>query len=154
VQAGYAAYQSSDLAAAQAAYRQALLDDAHNRDALLGLAATEVRAGNHDQAEAIYRRLLQADPRDAHADASLHFALGNHHAQRGRWAEARQAFARASAEDAEDPDFAFNLAVSLDQLRRPKEALERYRRALDLGDKRIAHFPAEAARQRIAQLSR
>ena len=45
VAAGYAAYQAGDLAAAREAYRRALGDDPSNRDALLGMAAVEMRAG-------------------------------------------------------------------------------------------------------------
>lgn len=132
----------------------------------------------------MYRRLLQINPRDPHAHAGsialrnqvvdpvqaesrvktllaadpeasvLHFTLGNQFAQQGRWAEAQQAYFKAYAGDPENPDYAFNLAVSLDQLRQPALALEYYRRALALGAKRSANFSADAARARVQQLSR
>src|SRR5260221_10655442 len=44
VEAGYAAYAAGDLAAARSEYEQALRDEPANRDALLGLAAIDVRA--------------------------------------------------------------------------------------------------------------
>ena len=184
VSAGYAAFQAGDLANAQGEYQQALRDEPANRDALLGLAAVEMRARRYDLADAYYRRLLQADPRDPHAQAGmlalrseqldpvqvesrvktliaagreanvLYFTLGNQYAQQGRWAEAQQAYFKALAADPGNPDFAFNLAVSLDQLRQPKLALEYYRRALALGEKRSASFAPEAARARAQQLSR
>jgi Tfp pilus assembly protein PilF len=184
VASGYAAFQAGDEAKARNDYQLALRDDPGNRDALLGLAALEVRARRFDLADAHYQRLLQADPRDAYAQAGslalrggqlepvqiesrikallagdreanvLYFTLGNQYAQQGRWAEAQQAFFKAFAADPENPDFAFNLAVSLDQLRQPQLALEYYRRALTLSEKRGASFAAESARTRVQQLSR
>ena len=184
VQAGFAAYQSGDLAAARAEYQQVLREESGNRDALLGLAAVEMRAQRYEQAENHYLRLLQTNPRDAHAQAGLlalrgqavdpvaaesrlktllasdpeanvlRFALGNQYAQQGRWADAQQEYFRAYTADPENPDFAFNLAVSLDQLRQPTLALEYYRRALALAEKRAAGFAPQTARERVQQLSR
>ena len=184
VQSGYAAYQAGDVAAATADYEQALREDAANRDALLGLAALEIRAQRYEHAEAHYRRVLQSDPRDPYAHAGLlalraervdpvlaesrvktmlaadaeasvlYFTLGNQHARQGRWDEARLAYAKALGADPMNPDFAFNLAVSLDQLHQPAAALEHYRRALELASTRMAHFALESARLRVQQLSR
>lgn len=184
VSAGYAAYQSGDLTKARSEYLQALRDEPANRDALLGLAAVEMRAQRYDLADGYYQRVLQADPRDPHAQAGmlalrgqqldpvqvesrlksliaadreanvLYFTLGNQYAQLGRWAEAQQAYFKAFATDPDNPDFAFNLAVSNDQLRQPKLALEYYRRALVLADKRSANFSLDSARTRVQQLSR
>jgi len=184
VQSGYAAYQAGDLAAAFADYEHALREDAGNRDALLGLAALEIRAQRYEHAETHYRRVLQSDPRDPYAHAGLlalraervdpvqaesriktmlaadseasvlYFTLGNQHARQGRWDEARLAYSKAQAADAGNPDFAFNLAVSLDQLHQPAAALEHYRRALELAATRTAHFAVESVRQRVQQLSR
>jgi tetratricopeptide (TPR) repeat protein len=184
VAAGYAAYQAGDLAAARNEYQQALTAEPTNRDALLGLAAVETRAQRYDVAEAHYQRLLRADPRDPHATAGmlalrgqqldpvlsesrvktllaanpeasvLYFTLGNQFAQQGRWPEAQQAYFKAHTADPENPDFTFNLAVSLDQLRQPGLALEHSRRALALAEKRVPNFSLETARIRIQQLSR
>jgi tetratricopeptide (TPR) repeat protein len=184
VESGYAAYHAGDLARARADYEAALRDEPANRDALLGLAAVEMRSQRYREAEALYQRLLAADPRDPHAQAgmlalraqvidpvlaesrvktllagdpeagALHFALGNQYAQQARWAEAQQAYFRAYVADPENPDFAFNLAVSLDHLRQSALALEYYRRALTLAEKRAASFAPEAARLRAKQLER
>jgi len=182
VAAGYAAYQAGDLAAARDAYRRALGDDPLNRDALLGMAAVEVRAGRYAAADALYRRLLEADPRDAHAQAGLlalrgdemdpvaaesqvktllgqdpdanvlYFTLGNEYARQGRWGEAQQAYFKAYSEDPDNPDFAYNVAVSLDHLRKPRLALEYYRRALTLAAKRSASFDQGSAQKRVKEL--
>jgi len=184
VESGYAAYLSGELATARADYQQALREDGGNRDALLGLAATDVRAGRYESAEATYLRLLQADPNDAYAQAALialrgarldplvtesrvksmlaadpgsnvlHFTLGNQLAQQGRWAEAQQEYFKAFAAEPDNADFAYNLAVSLDHLRQPNVALQYYQRAIALADKRGASFDLAAARTRAAQLAR
>lgn len=184
VEAGYAAYQAGRMDAARREYQQALREEPGNRDALLGLAAVEMQGQRYQAADALYQRVLQADPRDAHAHAgmlalrsqqldpvaaesrlktllaadpgadALQFALGNQYAQQGRWAEAQQAYAQAAAGDPGNPDFAYNLAVSLEHLRRDAPALAQYRRALALAQDRIASFDAAAARARVQQLAR
>jgi Flp pilus assembly protein TadD len=181
---GYAAYLAGDLASARTEYQQALRDEPANRDALLGLAALDVRAGRFEHAEVGYLRLLQSDPRDSHALAALialragrtdpvaaesrvksvlaqdpgshvlNFTLGNQLAQQGRWAEAQQEYFRAYSAEPDNADFAYNLAVSLDQLRQPKLALEYYQRAITLAKARGARFDLAGAETRAAQLAR
>ena len=184
VSTAYSAYLAGDLNAARSEYEQALREEPANRDALLGLAAIEVRSGKLETAEGIYLRLLQADPRDPVAQAALialrgprldpvaaesrlknllaaepeaqelYFTLGNQFAQQGRWAEAQQQFFKAFSAQPENADFAYNLAVSLDHLGQPKPALDYYRRALALGAKGGASFDMETVRTRVAQLAR
>ncbi len=182
VASAYAAYLAGDLAAAHADYQQALREEPANRDALLGLAALDVRAGRLEAAGTAYLRLLQADPRDAHAHAALitlragrvdpvaaesrvklmlaenpgahvlNFTLGNQFAQQGRWGEAQQEYFKAHAAEPDNPDFAYNLAVSLDHLRQPTLALQYYERAVALAKARGASFDIAAAQKRAAQL--
>ena len=184
VESGYAAYLAGDLATARANYQDVLREEPANRDALLGLAAIDVRAGRYEPAEAVYLRLLQSDPRDSHAHAALielragrmdplaaesrvksllasdpaaevlYFTLGNQLALQGRWAEAQQHYSKAFAADPDNADFAYNLAVSLDHLRQSRLALEYYGRALALAEKRGASFELAAARSRVQQLGR
>jgi len=182
VEQAYQAFQRNDLAAARDGYQRALAREPTNRDALLGLAAIDVRSGQLSSAEARYLRLLEIDPRDSHAMASLislrgqldpvasesrlkslianqpeaallHFSLGNQYAQQSRWAEAQAAYFKAHSVDPENADYAFNLAVSLDQLHQGKLALEFYQRALALTDKRAASFNPAHARLRVQELS-
>jgi len=183
VEQGYQAFQRNDLAAARDSYQKALAREPYNRDALLGLAAIDVRSGQLEAAEARYLRVLEADPRDSQAVAALvslrgrldpvasesrlktlianqpdvsqlHFSLGNQYAHQSRWAEAQSSYFRAYSLDPENADFAFNLAVSLDQLRQKKPALEYYQRALSLTAKRPASFDAAQARTRVQELSK
>ena len=183
VAAGYAAYAAGDLTGARSAYEEALRDEPANRDALLGLAALEVRSGRYESAEAWYLRALQIDPRDGDTQAALialrsgrsdplvtesrvksliageptahalHFTLGNQLAAQNRWAEAQQEYFKAYVADSDNADLAYNLAVSLDHLHQRRQALEYYQRAISLGEKRGAGFDLTSARVRAAQLA-
>jgi tetratricopeptide (TPR) repeat protein len=184
VEAGYAAYVTGDLATARSEYQQALRDEPANRDALLGLGALDVRAGRYESAEGLYLRVLQADPRDAQAQAALialrsgrgdplatesrvktllaadpaahalNFALGNQLALQNRWGEAQQEYFKAYTAEPDNADFAYNLAVSLDHLRQNRQALDYYQRAIGLAEKRGASFDLAAARERATALVR
>ena len=183
LEGAYQAFNAGDLARSRDAYRQVLRDNPDSRDALLGLAAVEMQARRYDAAERFYTRLLELDPRDAHAHAGLiglkgqidplaaesrlknmiaaqpeasflHFTLGNQYAAQDRWAEAQQAYFRAYSGDPEHPDFAYNLAVSLDKIHQNKPALEYYRRALTLAESHPATFNRAQVSKRVLQLAR
>jgi len=178
----YRAFNAGKLEQSREAYQQVLRSNPDSRDALLGLAAVSMQAKQYEAAESYYTRLLELDPRDALAQAGLiglkgqinplsaesrlknmiatqpeatflHFSLGNQYAAQGRWVEAQQAYFRAFTGDPEHPDFAYNLAVSLDQMHQTKEALEYYRRALTLAESRPASFDRAQASKRAAQLA-
>ncbi|MCG6875843.1 MAG: tetratricopeptide repeat protein [Betaproteobacteria bacterium] len=180
---GYDAIESGDLAAARVEYERALRADPLNRDALLGLAALDSRVGDFNRAAASYARVLELDPRDPAAAAGLiglrgsvdpvqaesrlqnliagnpdsailHFALGNIFAAQSRWADAQQAYFRAVVAEPENPDYEFNLAVSLDNLHKEMLALEHYQRALALAASRSAGFNKSQAEARIRDLQR
>jgi len=180
---GFAALQAGDLGTARGEYERVLAADPNNRDALLGLAALDVRIGDYDRAAMSYARVLELDPRDPDAAAGLiglrgsvdpvqaesrlknllasqpdsavlNFALGNILAIQSRWAEAQQSYFHAVASDPENPDYEFNLAVSLDHLHKEKLALEHYLRALALAASRPAGFNKSQAEVRIRDLQR
>jgi len=183
LQRAYEAFQRDDIAPARGLYEQVLARQPTNRDALLGLAAIDIRSRNYDTAEIRYQKLIEADPRDAQAHAALialrgqidpvlsesriktllanrpdatllYFALGNQYALQSRWPEAQAAYFKAYTADPENPDYVFNLAVSLDQLRQTRSALEHYRRALTLTATRAGSFDRALADARIRELSK
>jgi tetratricopeptide (TPR) repeat protein len=181
LQRAYAAYQAGDRKTARNAYLQVLVGDSRNRDALLGLAGLAILDKDAASARRYYREVLRLFPGDAPAQAGLlslesqpaagsetdlklalaqnpnagylHFQLGNLYSGQQRWAEAQQAYFDAHRADPNQPDYAFNLAVSLERLNQPKAALEFYRQALQLAASRPAGFSSDSARQRIAALS-
>jgi len=184
IETAWQAYNQGDLSTARTNYEAMLRADPSNRDALLGMAAVEIRANRPEQAAGYYQSLLQVNPRDTYAQAGLlalraqmgdsvqtesrvknllaadpdaqvlYFTLGNQYARQGRWAEAQQAYFKAYTAEPENPDFAYNLAVSLDQLRQPKLALEYYRRAMSLAQQHASSFDQTLARNRVQELSR
>jgi tetratricopeptide (TPR) repeat protein len=184
VAAGYAAYQTGRLDVARTEYQTALREEPGNRDALLGIAALDLREQRYESADAIYRQLLRSDPRDPYAHAGLlalrgqgidpvtvesrlktllaaepdsgvlNFALGNQFAQQARWAEAQQAYFKAAVAEPENADYAYNLAVSLEHLRQVRPALDYYRRALALSENRKASFDRASVQARVQQLAR
>lgn len=179
----YEALQSGNLAGARAAYERSLRTDPRNVDALHGRAAVALREGRIEDAEADFLRILENDPRNAEANAALvglrgsgdpvatesriksllaqqpnasalHFALGNLYARQHRWNEAQQAYFGALTTDGDNPDYLFNLAVSLDQLHQPRLAADYYGRALKAADGRLAAFDRSLAARRLSELTR
>ncbi len=178
----YAAYQQGDWEQARNFYAASLAEDARNRDALLGLAALAARRGDTRAARAYYRqveRLYPDDPiaalelatldteqspeqqetrlktliADQPESAPLHFALGNLYRRQSRWREAQQAYFEAYRHHDTQPDYAYNLAVSLDHLGKTGPALNFYHRAMQLASTRAASFDRATVIRRIQVLN-
>lgn len=179
---GYEAFRTGNLAAARIAYERSLRSDPRNVDAMLGLATVALREDRVEDAEAGYLRILEIDPRNAEAHAALvglrqagdpvmaesriksllaqqpnmpvlHFALGNLYARQLRWSEAQQAYFKALTADGDNPDYLFNMAVSLDQLHQPRLAGDYYSRALKAAEGRHAAFDRSVAARRLGELA-
>ena len=82
--------------------------------------------GNPQDAESRLKNMLAKHPNDV----NLQVALGNLYAEQNQWPSAQQAYFDAYSLNA-SADNAFNLAVSLDQMGKPKLALPYYQRALE-----------------------
>jgi len=180
VEQGYGAYQRGDMQAAARAYQHELGSDPNNHDALLGLAAVALREHHENEARAYYQRLLSIEPhdptalaamatltgngRDGMSEAQLRHAfdaqptpeaatsLGTMLAKQQRWREAQDYYFKAYNAVSDEPDYAFNLAVSLDALGQRALAAQYYERALTLGATRAASFDRNAAHRRLAEL--
>lgn len=181
VSTGYEALRNSDLAGARRAYEAAVVADATNVDALLGMATVEARTGNIAAAGAAYRKALELDPRNPTALAglatladpsrrgtvearlredvmrypqspALHFALGNVYSSQSRWSEAQGEYFEAHRLDPSNADIAHNLAVALDNLGQARVAAQFYRRALDAARTQPAQFDPAPVARRLAEL--
>ena len=182
LKAAYQAYITGDLEIARQYYLEELETNPRNKDVLLGLAAIATRLQLVNDAQAYYLRILELDPRDSSAiagmaglvqadpiqtesrlknllaqqpdAAALHFALGNNHVTQLRWAEAQQSFFRALSIDPANADYTFNLAVSLDHLKKNELATKYYREALVLADKGPVGFKESQIIERLKELTK
>ncbi len=177
----YQAFQAGDDAAAGQLYQQLLQSDPRNIDALLGLAAVAARQDHADEAVNDYQRVLELDPNNDVAQeglilmlgqsnptesvsklktmitqqpdsAHLYAALGGVYADQNQWPDAQQAYFQAFNLDANNAEYAFNLAVSLDQLKKTDLALNYYQQALALLGKHGGSIDKATLENRINQL--
>jgi tetratricopeptide (TPR) repeat protein len=178
----YEALRAGDSAQAKSLYSQVLEADPANIDALLGLGAIASGEGRAEEAMKSYQRILELEPRNAYAQAGLiaimggadpaasetrlrqliarepsaflYFTLGNLYADQGQWPGAQQAYFQAFQSQPDNPDYAFNLAVGLEHLGQTRQALDYYRKALDLSFRKgRANFDQSLVIQRVGQLS-
>lgn len=169
----YQAFTRGEDASAQQQYRQVLQHDVRNIDALLGMAAIAQRQGREADATGWYQKVLEVEPRNTIAQsaivspqagndavatesriksmlaqqpdaANLHAALGNLYAEQNQWASAQEAYFNATRYAPNNADYAFNMAISLDQLGKSNLALNQYQRALALINKSGATSPDRA----------
>jgi tetratricopeptide (TPR) repeat protein len=86
------------------------------------------KAGRVDEAEEVYRALLEQDPRNAEAQHMAAIVC----LQKGRLEEAEQFFLQAISLDGRNANYQLNLGNALGAQGRVSEALESYRRAIEL----------------------
>ena len=182
IMAAYQSLEEGRLDEARHAYEKLHVLEPRNPDVLLGLALIAQRQGRSDDAVQFYLKTLDADPKNAFAQASLtgmiaradpaaaetkfkaliaqqptaflYFGLGNVYAAQNRWSEAQHAYFEAQRLEPDSPDYAFNLAVSLEHINQTHAALDYYQRALRLAQaKGGAAFDAAQVRARMQRLS-
>ena len=176
-------YNAGEYKNASTAYDKVLAREPDNRDALLGKAAIAVKQGQLSLARNTYQKLLRLDPNDSLAvsslmnisrqnlsemsesklklllrqkpdDAYLNFALANTNAQQSRWPAAQKYYFNAWQAEPDNADFAFNLAVSLEQIGKADQAAIFYKKSIELAASSNFSFPIATARQRLSSLSR
>lgn len=187
LQSAWNALQAGELQTAALLYAEVLAEQPNDRDALIGVAAIQLRNDQPAEARQTYIKLLTLNPQDPYARTGLlqtsqassdpahetelknllqrypelpplHFALGNFYAGRQRWNEAQTAYfdgllyANRDSSTPVSPDYAFNLAVSLEQLQQPAAALNYYRQALELSRSSPAGFDISLLQSRLGLL--
>ena len=177
------AYNHQHYQKAEKLYRQVLKLEADNRDALLGLGAIAIQNKRPDEAKSYYFSVLEKRPGDPDAIASLaslsnsgqaegnesylkrlleknpesstlNFALANVYAGQKRWKLAQENYFKAWLGEKSSPLYCFNLAVSLDQLGKTREAKKFYEDSLRLAENNPAGFSRQAVKKRLAQIQK
>jgi tetratricopeptide (TPR) repeat protein len=149
---------------------------------MLARAAIHVQNNNGNAAIKDYQAILLDNPKDALAMASLitvanyspqesetqlklmvreapdspylNFALANAYSAQNRWQEAQGYYFRALQNNPGDPNYAYNLAVSLEHISQPRAAMSYYQRALENFDNGLATFSREVVDQRLEMLAK
>ena len=178
----YALYQAGKLIEAKKIYGNIGLKYPYQKDAFLGLAAIAARTNNANEALDYYQQVLTIDPDNQFAKSGLlslqasavenpqwlakldelvfqnpnsphlHFLKANVFAMRQQWRAAQASYFKAWENSPNNPDYTFNLAVSLDQLQQTKQALDFYQKAQGLIKNSPHNINEEALNRRIKQL--
>ncbi|PCJ26403.1 MAG: hypothetical protein COA96_05215 [SAR86 cluster bacterium] len=138
-------------------YSRLIARDPSDPVARVGLSKI-MPSGTPQQQEAELKRLVAEHP----SVAPLAYALGNFLALQQRWPEAQQAYfnalqlAKTNALEAGqvNPDYAFNLAVSLEHLNQVRSAQTYYQQALEFSAVHPAGFDVQLVRNRLTNTSR
>lgn len=157
---GYQAYQKKDFQQAKIHYLTALHKNPKSLPALFGLGATSAKKGEINVALNFYRQALNISPYNKEAEtaiaileasldqpgktdkhlrfminqspnnAKLRAVLGHQYAKQKDWVQAQKQYFKAYQLESENPDYAFNLAISLDRLGQYALAKRYYQQAL------------------------
>lgn len=166
INGAYYEYLAGNYDTAEKNYRNILKDIPGNRDALLGIAAISIRKGHMQEAYTNYLEVLRLYPGDSVAETALinfkhngdyarnesilkkflqrepdnsflYYSLGRLYAVQKWWPEAQQSFFNAYRIENSNPDYAYNLAVSLDHIGQQQSAIDYYNVALKLADQTV-----------------
>ncbi len=150
------AVRNGEAALAMELYSRLLARDPSDSVAQAGLLGI-IPGGSAEQQERALRRLIEQQPEVA----PVIYALGNFYAAQGRWNEAQRSYFDALQQAKSDalqgvpvnPDYAFNLAVSLERLNQVSPAQTYYREAIAYAENAPASFDLSIARGRLSMLS-
>ncbi len=182
IQKAYFAYQNGNYELAMENYQQAYSHSPHNKDVLLGLAATSVQLDRAEDALLYYQQVLKNNPKEPTAmagllsvtslqandpqvesrlsnliydnpnDAHLYFLMGNLYQTQKNWAAANTQFAKAVSLEMHNSNYLYNLAISYDQLGQTIAALHYYQQAYRLAQSGHANFSKKNLSARIEAL--
>ena len=147
------AMQQGDMVSARQTYNRLL--NLNPRDALARTGLLETTTASDPVQRETDLKALQTDHPEI---AAVSYSLGNLYASQQRWHDAQQAYyealltARTQAEGPVSPDYAFNLAISLERINQPEAALNFYREALELSEQLVPGFDLTILDQRLRAL--
>jgi tetratricopeptide (TPR) repeat protein len=147
------AMQQGDMVSARQTYNRLL--NLNPRDALARTGLLETTTASDPVQRETDLKALQTDHPEI---AAVSYSLGNLYASQQRWHDAQQAYyealltARTQAEGPVSPDYAFNLAISLERINQPEAALKFYREALELSEQLVPGFDLTILDQRLRAL--
>ncbi len=150
------AVRNNETAVAMELYSRLLARDPSDTVARAGLLGVRP-AGGSEQQERELRRLVEQRPEVA----PVLYTLGNFYASEGRWNEAQRHYFNALQQAKTDalqgvpvhPDYAFNLAVSLERINQARSARTYYAEAITFAESVQASFDVNIARNRMASLA-
>lgn len=158
----YDLYQKGEYELSLSKYTQAYRQSPINQDVLLGMVATHTKLGQPDLANVYHQKLknlgfeqdgkvttdaskalsdrpipptpnlLLAQLKKTPNDAQLNFAVATLFAKQGDWQKAQNYYFKAHQFAPNNPNYAFNLAVSLEHLGHSKTALSFYKKTKNL----------------------
>ena len=176
------AMAAGEWSVAQDKYRSALVNSPENVEALIGMADVMSVLGSNDIAMSHYLKALERSPGDLNASVGLlnlkddkkalshgselkqlmaenpdqafiHANLGDYYVGRSEWLAAQTEYFDAFALQPKNANYAYNLAVCLDQLGKGKIAVRYYKQALALKVNRASRFEEKSVLKRIEELT-
>ncbi len=185
-QQAYQLYQQGKYQQAKKIYQQVLTQKPNYQDALLGLAAIAIHNNQSLKAKQYYQHVLNNYPDNPTASIALNqikrtispletehtlknklksdpenilfqSSIGNFYASQERWKLAQTHYFNAFSLDTSNIINCYNLAISLDNLGKTKQAIKYYNKALRLADadkNLLVPFKQQVLTTRIQQLQR
>ena len=100
------------------------------------------------QSESQLKLMIRDEPNSPY----LNFVLANIYGAQNRWQEAQSLYFKALENNPEDPNYAYNLAISLEHISKPKVAITYYEKALVNIKKGLATFDENLVSLRLQML--
>jgi predicted Zn-dependent protease len=99
---------------------------ANPKDSLAMSSLISVASISPSKSESLLKGMIKDEPSSPH----LNFTLANIYGAQNRWQEAQNLYFKALKNNPDDPNYAYNLAVSLEHIAKPKVAIVYYQLAL------------------------
>jgi len=114
---------------------------------------TNLRSDNKENFYEVEKILKNLIGKSSEIDDRVYFSLGNLYSEVGRFNDAQSSYFEAFSRKSENPDYAYNLAVTLDYLNKPRLAIRYYQQALSLSENvAVFGFNVSEVKSRIQQL--